>query len=62
MREKTIISGWVSGPIYRKGAAPINGWASVWTDKETVERRFERDHPGDAERAYELHQFASVQG
>jgi hypothetical protein len=55
VREKTVIGGWTSGPIYRKGAASINGWATVWTDQERVARKFEGDHPGDAERAHELH-------
>lgn len=55
VREKTVIGSWTSGPIYRKGATSINGWAAVWTDQERVARRFEGDRPGDAERANELH-------
>ena len=55
VREKTVIGGWTSGPIYRNGATSINGWATVWKDQERVARKFEGDHPGDAERAYELH-------
>jgi len=55
IRETTVIGGWTSGPIYRKGALSINGWASVWKDHEKSARRFEGEQPGDAERAFELH-------
>jgi hypothetical protein len=55
VREKTVIGGWTSGPIYRKGDTSIKGWASIWRDQERSPRRFEGEQPGDAERAYELH-------
>lgn len=55
IREETVIGGWISGPIHRRGTPLINGWASIWTDREKGPRRFEGEQPGDAERAYELH-------
>lgn len=55
IRETTVIGGWTSGPIHRRGTPLINGWASIWTDREKGTRRFEGEQPADAERAYELH-------
>ena len=40
VEAKTVIAGWTSGPIYRKGTPNIAGWASVWSDRERKERVF----------------------
>ncbi len=54
--EKTVIGGWTSGPIYRKGTPHITGWASVWSDRERKERVF-LVVPKDSERkVHEIHQ------
>ena len=56
VEEKTVIGGWTSGPIYRKGTPHITGWASVWSDRERKERVF-LVVPKDSERkVHEIHQ------
>jgi hypothetical protein len=56
VEEKTVIGGWTSGPIYRKGTPHITGWASVWSDRERKERVF-LVIPKDSEmKVHEVHQ------
>ncbi len=37
--EMTVIGGWTSGPIYRKGSVRISGWINVWHDVEQNRER-----------------------
>jgi hypothetical protein len=37
--EMTVIGGWTSGPIYRKGSIRISGWINVWRDVEQNRER-----------------------
>jgi hypothetical protein len=56
VEEKTVIGGWTSGPIYRKGTPHITDWASVWSDRERKGRVF-LVVPKDSERTvHEIHQ------
>lgn len=55
VEEKTVIGGWTSGPIYRKGTAHIAGWASVWSDRERKERVFVVVPKACEKQVYEVH-------
>jgi hypothetical protein len=55
VEEKTVIGGWTSGPIYRKGTPDIAGWASVWSDRERTERVFVVDPKDSEKQVYEIH-------
>lgn len=56
VEEKTVIGGWLSGPIYRRGTPHITGWASVWSDRERNKRVF-LVAPKDSERmVHEIHE------
>jgi hypothetical protein len=60
VRERTVIGGWTRGPILRKGAASINGWATVWMDVERKPRIFEVEPPGHAWSVDEIHRQLST--
>lgn len=59
--EATVIGGWLSGPIYRKGPEDISGWSDVWKLQENRERKFVVDPPEYAEQVQKIH-FALVSG
>ena len=56
VREATVIGGWLSGPIYRKGPPNISGWSSVWALREKRERTFSVDPPECAEQVRQIHE------
>jgi hypothetical protein len=38
--EMTLLGGWISGPIYRRGSSDIAGWSTAWQDQERKPRNF----------------------
>lgn len=56
VRETTVIGGWLSGPIYRKGPANISGWSKVWKFDEKRKRTFSVDPPEFAEQVRQIHE------
>ena len=57
VREATIIGGWLSGPIYRKGPVDINGWSRVWAHREQRTRGFTVDPPEYVDQVRRIHEF-----
>lgn len=55
--EMTVIGSWRNGPHYRKGTAEINGWSTVWSDRENSERKFSVDPPEFAEQVEAIHAY-----
>jgi len=54
--EMTVISGWLSGPHYRKGTAHISGWGNVWREVEqNRERKFLVTDPGQLPTVRAIH-------
>lgn len=53
--EATVIGGWLSGPVYRKGPKNISGWSNVWKLQEKRERKFTVDPPEYAEQVRQIH-------
>lgn len=63
VREATVIGGWLSGPIYRRGPSNINGWSKVWAHREKRERAFTVDPPEFAQQVRQIHEaLASGRG
>jgi len=56
VKDKTVIGGWLSGPIYRRGPSDISGWARVWSLREKQERGFSVDPPEYADSVRRIHQ------
>jgi hypothetical protein len=55
VHEHTIIGGWTSGPIRRKGTPEIAGWATVWSDTEQDRERVFSVSTESQARVYEIH-------
>ncbi len=56
VKEATVIGGWTSGPIYRKGPAHINGWSDVWSLREERQRNFVIEPPSMTENVRQIHE------
>lgn len=57
VHDSTVIGGWMSGPIYRRGPAQINGWLNVWASRESNPRSFSVLPVEFSERVQEIHEF-----
>jgi hypothetical protein len=54
--EKTVLGGWMRGPIYREGTSHTSEWASVWSDRERKGRVFVVAAKDSEKKVHEIHQ------